>query len=119
MKQGNGPRDAGLGLFIETYWRSSFYMDNANLIKAPGSALFNLDFHYDLSTSESNPRAFRIYFEIQNLFNTTYIASANNVSDSINATTGLQNPASVVANATGSIYAAAPRAFFGGIKIRF
>ena len=33
--------------------------------------------------------------------------------------TGLQNPASVVANATGSIYAAAPRAFFGGLKIRF
>jgi iron complex outermembrane recepter protein len=62
---------------------------------------------------------FRVYFENQNLFNTTYIASANNVSDSINATTGLQNPASVVANATGSIYAAARRAFFGGIKIRF
>jgi iron complex outermembrane receptor protein len=110
---------AGLGFFIETYWRSPFYMDNANLIKAPGWAMFNLDFHYDLSASESNPRAFGIFFEIQNLFNTTYIASANNVSDSISATTGLQNPASVVANATGSIYAAAPRAFFGGIKIRF
>jgi iron complex outermembrane receptor protein len=110
---------AGLGAFIETYWRASFFMDNANLIKAPGYALVNLDLHYDLSASEANPKNFRIYFEIQNLFNTTYIASANNVSDSINQTTGLQNPASVVANAGGSIYAGAPRAFIGGVRMRF
>jgi iron complex outermembrane receptor protein len=110
---------AGVGAFIETYWRTSFFMDNANLVKAPGYALVNLNFHYDLSASEANPRNFRIYFEIQNLFNTTYIASANNVSDSISATTGLQNPASVVSGATGSIYAGAPRTFIGGIKMRF
>jgi iron complex outermembrane receptor protein len=49
----------------------------------------------------------------------TYVASANNVTDSINATTGQQNPASVVANAGGSIYAGAPRTLIGGVKIRF
>ena len=59
-----------------------------------------------------------MFFEIQNLFGVTYVASANNVSDSINAT-GQQNPASVVANAGGSIYAGAPRTFIGGIRIRF
>ena len=64
-------------------------------------------------------RNFRVFFEIQNLFGVTYVASANNVSDSINATTGLQNPASVVANAGGSIYAGAPRTLIGGVKIRF
>jgi iron complex outermembrane receptor protein len=110
---------AGLGCFVETYWRASSFMDNANLIKAPGYALVNLDLHYDLSASEKNRKNVRIYFEIQNLFNTTYIASANNVSDSISATTGLQNPASVVANAGGSIYAGAPRAFVGGVRMRF
>jgi iron complex outermembrane receptor protein len=110
---------AGFGLFIETYWRASFYMDNANLIKAPGNSLWNLDFHYDLSATESVVRNIRFYFEIQNLFNTTYIASANNISDSINATTGLQNPASVIANTGGSIYAGAPRAFIGGFRVKF
>ncbi len=110
---------AGLGCFVETYWRASFFMDNANLLKAPGYALVNLDLHYDLSANEKNRKNVRIYFEIQNLFNTTYIALANNISDSINATTGLQNPASVIANTGGSIYAGAPRAFIGGIKMRF
>ena len=110
---------AGFGWFIETYWRASFYMDNANLLKAPGNSLWNLDFHYDLGASETNRRNFRVYFEIQNLFNTTYIATANNVSDSLNATTGLQNPASVVANAGGSIYAGAPRTFIGGVRVKF
>jgi iron complex outermembrane receptor protein len=94
-------------------------MDNANMIKAPGNSLWNLDFHYDLSATESALRNIRFYFEIQNLFNTTYIASANNISDSINATTGLQNPASVIANTGGSIYAGAPRAFFGGVRVKF
>ena len=56
--------------------------------RRPAYALFNLDFHYDLSASEANRKNFRIFFEIQNLFNTTYIASANNVSDSINPITG-------------------------------
>jgi iron complex outermembrane recepter protein len=72
-----------------------------------------------LSANEANRKNFRIYFEIQNLFNTTYIASANNIADSINPATGLQNPASVVANTGGSIYAGAPRAFIGGVRMRF
>jgi iron complex outermembrane receptor protein len=54
------------------------------------------------------------------LLNKTYVASANNVTDSISSVTGLQNPASVLATTgTGSIYAGAPRTFIAGMKLAF
>jgi hypothetical protein len=50
----------------------------------------------------------------------TYIASANNITDNINATTSLQNPGSLLATrGTGSIYAGAPRPFVGGMRLAF
>jgi iron complex outermembrane recepter protein len=110
---------AGLGGFVEFSWRDAFFMDNANLIKAPSYTLVNLNLHYDPGVRLAYLKGMMLFFEVQNLFNKTYVASANNVSDSISATTGLQNPPSVVAGATGSIYAGAPRSFIGGIKVRF
>ena len=110
---------AGVGGYIEGYWRDSFFIDNANLVRAPGYAVFNLDIHYDVGVAAPWLRGMRFFFSVQNLFDKTYVASANNVSDSINATTGLQNGASTVAAATGSIYAGAPRTFIGGVKMRF
>jgi iron complex outermembrane receptor protein len=86
-----------------------------NLLRIPGYALVNLNFHYDLADSERPWRNIRVFFEIQNLSGVTYVASANNVSDSISATRQ-QNG---VANAGGSIYAGAPRTFIGGVRIRF
>jgi iron complex outermembrane recepter protein len=54
------------------------------------------------------------------VLNKTYVASANNITDSINATTGIQNPGSVLAaTGTGSIYAGAPRTFVAGMKLAF
>ena len=38
---------------------------------------------------------------------------------SINAATGLQNPASTLSNVTGSIYAGQPRTVYAGVKSRF
>jgi hypothetical protein len=35
------------------------------------------------------------FFEVKNLLDKTYIASANNITNSLNATTGLQNPGTV------------------------
>jgi iron complex outermembrane recepter protein len=45
------------------------------------------------------------------------VASAANVSDGINATTGVQNPASVLANSS-SIWTGAPRAFVAGVRFK-
>jgi iron complex outermembrane receptor protein len=116
--QPDGPL-AGWGTFAESYWRDSYYVDNANLLRIPGYALVNLNLHYDVADTERPWRNIRLFLEIQNLFGVTYVASANNVTDSINATTGQQNPASVVAAAGGSIYAGAPRTVIGGVRIRF
>ena len=37
-----GPRK-GFGGFVEYIWKDSFYMENANLLKAPGYGLVNLN----------------------------------------------------------------------------
>lgn len=110
---------AGIGGFVEAFWRDSFFTDNANLIKAPGYALVNLNLHYDPGVRLAYLKGVLFFLEVQNLFDKTYVASANNVSDSINATTGLQNGPSVVAGAGGSIYAGAPRSVTGGVKVKF
>ncbi len=60
------------------------------------------------------------FFEVKNLLDKTYIASANNITNSLNATTGLQNPGTVLAaTGTGSIYAGAPRTFVAGMRLAF
>ncbi|MBV8512072.1 MAG: TonB-dependent receptor [Xanthobacteraceae bacterium] len=109
----------GVGGFIEYQWNDSFYMDNANLLKSPGYEIVNLNLHYDKQVTDSYIKDAIFFFEIKNLFDRTYVASANNISDSVNATTGLQTPGSVLANAGGSIYAGTPRAFIGGMKLAF
>ncbi|WP_163361980.1 TonB-dependent receptor domain-containing protein, partial [Klebsiella aerogenes] len=38
---------AGLGAFVETVVQGDFYVDNANLLKAPGYAIVNANVHYD------------------------------------------------------------------------
>jgi iron complex outermembrane receptor protein len=110
----------GVGGFIEFQWNDSFYMDNANLLKAPGYEIVNLNLHYDKEVADSYIKDAIFFFEIKNLFDQTYVASANNISDSISSTTGLQNAGSVLAvTGTGSIYAGAPRTFIGGMKLAF
>jgi iron complex outermembrane receptor protein len=110
---------AGLGGFFEVVFRDEFFIDNANLVKVPAYELLNLNLHYDPGVTDSWFKGLRVFFEIQNLLDRTYVASANNVSDGISAATGLQNGAGAVANAGGSIYAGAPRSFFGGLKLKF
>jgi iron complex outermembrane recepter protein len=110
----------GLGGFIELAWQDTYYMDNANLLKAPGYELVNVNLHYNTDLSDPYIKSARVFFEIKNLFNKTYVASANNISDTISAATGLENPGSILATTgTGSIYAGSPRAFIGGMTLAF
>ncbi|MFQ3458764.1 TonB-dependent receptor [Bradyrhizobium sp. UFLA06-06] len=108
----------GLGGFVEVQWKDSFYMDNANLLKAPGYELVNLNLHYKTDLVSDYFKALNLYIEVRNVFDRTYVASANNISNSVTAA-GIQNPASVLANSTNSIYAGSPRAFVAGMKIAF
>ena len=109
---------AGLGAFVEVQWKNSFYMDNANLLKAPGYELVNLNVHYNTDLQSDYFKSLSMYVEVRNVFDRTYVASANNIGNSVTAA-GIQNPASVLANSTGSIYAGSPRAFFAGMKLAF
>jgi iron complex outermembrane receptor protein len=111
-------RLAGLGAFVEVQWKDSFYMDNANLLKAPGYELVNLNVHYKTDLASDTFKALSLYLEVRNVFDRTYVASANNISNTVTAA-GVQNPASVLANTTGSIYAGSPRAFVAGMKVAF
>jgi iron complex outermembrane recepter protein len=109
----------GLGAYVEYVKQSDFYIDNANLVKAPGYGVVNLNLHYNHEINDSFVKAISAYFEIRNVTNQTYVASANNVSDTLNAATGRQNGATTVAATAGSIYAGIPISFFGGVRVKF
>ena len=107
-----------LGAFVEFQWKDAFYMDNANLLKAPGYELVNLNVHYTTDLKSDVFKTLNVYFEVRNLFDKTYIASANNIGNTVTSA-GVQDPASILANKTGSIYAGSPRAFIAGMKVAF
>ncbi len=103
----------GVGAYAEYEWHDSFFMENANLLKAPGYDLVNLNVHYNKDLSGGPIKSLMAYFEVQNVFNETYIASANNITDRVGA--GADDLAAI----SGSIYAGAPRTYYGGIKLKF
>jgi iron complex outermembrane receptor protein len=103
---------AGLGAFVEVQWKDSFYMDNANLQKAPGYELVNLNVHYNTDLKSDYFKSLSMYAEVRNVFDRTYVASANNIQNTVNA--GVQG-----LSTTGSIYAGSPRAFMAGLKLAF
>ncbi len=109
----------GLGAFVELVWKDSFYMDNANLLKAPGYDLVNVNLHYKTDLVSDYFRQLNLFFEVRNVFDKTYVASANNIANTVTAA-GIQNPGSVLATTqTGSIYAGSPRAFVAGMRLAF
>src|SRR5581483_5048399 len=109
----------GMGAYVEYQWKDAFFMDNGNLLRAPGYDLVNVNFHYKVDVRAPQLDSLSVFFEVKNLMDKTYIASANNISNSLNAGTGLENGASVLANSTGSIYAGMPRTLYGGLKVKF
>ncbi len=108
----------GLGGFVEFSFRDGYWIDNANLLKAQGAGLFNLEVHYDPPARLRLLHRVHLFCEVENLANRTYVGSALNVSDSL-AANGTEAGASVLDGKTGSILAGAPRTVFGGLKIHF
>lgn len=106
----------GLGGFAEVTWRDRFFADNSNLLAMPGATLVNVNLHYDPPRGAGR---LSFYASVQNLFDVTSVGSASVISNSLNAATGAENPASVLANTTGSVYAGQPRTVYAGVKARF
>ncbi len=111
-------RFEGLGGFAEFSFRDAYWLDNANLLQAPGYGLFNVELHYDPPARMRLLHRFHLFFEVENLFDRGYVASAGNLSDGL-AASGQQASAASLAAKTGSIYAGAPRSEFGGVRVRF
>lgn len=109
----------GLGAYVEYNKQSDFYVDNANLAQAPGYDLLNVNLHYAREVKDSAIRSFSAYVEARNITNQTYVASANNVTDTIDAATARQNGAATVAATSGSIYAGTPVSLYGGVRVKF
>ena len=116
--QPDGPL-AGLGGFVELTYRSSYYIDNGNLLTIPGYTLTNLNIHYDPPSGAGWLSRVSFFASVQNLFDKTYIGSASVIADSLSSATGQQNPGSVLTNTTGSIYAGQLRTVYAGVKTRF
>lgn len=108
----------GLGGMVELNWRSAYTLDNGNQLYAAGYKLINLNIHYIPPIESGALHNLYLFFNVQNLFNRTYIASASNISGSLTAT-GHQGNAALLADKAGSIYAGSPRAFYGGLQIKF
>lgn len=106
----------GLGGFAELTWRDRFFADNSNLLAMPSATLVNVNLHYDPPRGAGR---LSFYASVQNLFDVTYVGSAAVIANSLNASTGAENPASVLANTTGSVYAGQPRTVYAGVKARF
>jgi iron complex outermembrane recepter protein len=110
----------GLGGFVEYQFKDGYFIDNANLVKVPAFGVINLNTHYVIDLTHNDLKSATLFFEVKNVFNKTYVASANDITDSLNSATGAENPGSVLATTgTSSIYAGAPRTFVGGFKLAF
>lgn len=109
----------GLGGFAELTYRGGYFIDNGNLLRVPGYTLANLNLHYDPPRSGEWWSRLSVFASVQNLFDRTYVGSASIVANGLDPATGRQSPASVLMNATGSIYAGQPRTVYAGVKTRF
>lgn len=109
----------GLAGYVEWNIKSDTWMDNANLLKAPGYSLVNLGISYDPPPGRGGLSRLRFYASVQNLADKVYVGSASNIADSLNATTGAANGASALQGVTGAIYAGAPRTLVAGVRARF
>jgi len=103
----------GVGGWIEVNWLDDFYVNNSNTLKTLPYQLVNLNLHYDREVTVPFVRSLSAFFEIQNLFDATYIASANVVADALSDT-----PANL-ATSKQAFFAGQPRSYFAGLKLRF
>ncbi|WP_028079542.1 TonB-dependent receptor family protein [Solimonas soli] len=105
----------GLGAYIELNARDGFELDNANTLQAPGYGVVNLNVHYAPDAAPGWLSRCDFYFTVQNLFDRTYVSSASNLTDKLDAAS---KPVALD-NTTGSIYAGTPRVYTGGLRYRF
>jgi iron complex outermembrane receptor protein len=112
----------GLGAYVEYNYQSSYFIDNGNVLTIPSFGLVNANVHFDRDVETGPLKHFSAYFEVRNIFDRNWVASANNIQNSVALFNGavVQNGYFQLAqNGTGSIYAGNPRLFMGGVRFKF
>ncbi|WP_363349312.1 TonB-dependent receptor domain-containing protein [Methylocystis echinoides] len=112
----------GLGAFVEYTYQSSYFIDNGNVLTIPGYGLVSANVHFDRDVDLLWLKRFSAYFEVRNIFDRNWVASANNIQNQVGLVNGQIVQAgytTLAQNATGSIYAGNPRLFQGGVRFKF
>ncbi|WP_457797390.1 TonB-dependent receptor family protein [Methylocystis sp. S23] len=112
----------GLGAFVEYNYQSSYFIDNGNVLTIPSYGLVNANLHFDRDLEFGPLKHLAVYFEVRNIFDRNWVASANNIQNTAALVNGVvvQNGyAQLAQNGTGSIYAGNPRLFQGGVRFKF
>ncbi len=86
--------------------------------------MFNVNAHYNHDLTDFYFKNIELYFDVSNIFNRTYVAGAFVVANSLLAGTPIQTPlvwstGGLVTAQGAGIIAGQPRAFTGGIKLKF
>ena len=110
---------AGLGAFVEVQWKDSFYMDNANLLKAPGYELVNLNVHYKTDLVSDYLQVPEPVSRGQERVRPDLCRFRQQYRELGHGRAAFKIPRAYLANTTGSIYAGSPRAFVAGMKVAF
>ncbi len=95
----------GVGGWIELSWLDDYFVNNANTLKAQAATVVNMNIHYARDVDWKWVRFIKIFGQVDNLFNQTYMASGAIVSDS-------------TADANKQAFLLAPPiSFFGGVTL--
>ncbi|MGD9541280.1 MAG: TonB-dependent receptor, partial [Methylocystis sp.] len=115
---------AGLGAYVEYIFKSDYTIDNANYTTIPSYSVVNLNAHYNHDLTNFYIKNIELYFDVQNVFNRTYVNGATVLGNSLIPGTALQTPivwptgGLVLAQGAG-IIAGQPRGYTAGIKLKF
>lgn len=111
----------GLGAYVEYLYKSNYFLENGNVLTIPSYGLVNVNAHWDRDLNWGWLKSAGVYFEVRNVGDRHWVASANNIQNSATLVNGVlvQNPYATMAGSTGSIYAGNPRLIQGGVKFKF
>ncbi|MGJ0395513.1 MAG: TonB-dependent receptor domain-containing protein, partial [Methylocystis sp.] len=107
----------GVGAFAEYVFKSSYYVDPANLLRIPGYGLLNLNVHYNRDIVDFYFKNVEVYVSLNNVFDRKFAAGIGVAQNTVVG--NIETPAVLLANSVAAIKAGQPRAIIGGVKFKF
>ena len=82
---------AGLGAYVEYIFKSDYTIDNANYTTIPSYSVVNLNAHYNHDLTNFYIKNIELFFDVQNVFNRTYVAGAQMLGNTLITGTPISN----------------------------